>query len=80
MAIDILSAMAISAESERVFSGSRRTIPWTRARLESTMIEQLECLKHWQKSSVISASFVLTGSDDDIELHLQEPIEQQHPS
>jgi hypothetical protein len=80
MAIDTLSAMAMSAESERVFSGTRRTIPWTRARLESTTIEHLECLKHWQKGGVISDSFILSSSDSDSEQHLEDPAERQHPS
>jgi hypothetical protein len=46
MAIDVLSAPAMSAEDERVFSGTRRTISWTRARLSASLIERLECLKH----------------------------------
>ena len=46
IAIDILSTMAMSAESERVFSDARRTVTWTRASLSSVTIEQLECLKH----------------------------------
>ncbi len=47
MAIDILSVPAMSAEAERVFSGARRQIPWSRASLGSRVIEQMECLKHW---------------------------------
>ncbi len=46
MAIDILSCQAMSAEDERIFSGARRLIPWTRASLSSRVIEQLECIKH----------------------------------
>ena len=65
MAIDILSTMAISAESERVFSGARRTIAWTRARLSGVTIEQLECLKHWQRAGLISRDFILESSDSD---------------
>lgn len=64
MAIDVLTAMAMSAESERVFSATRRTIAWTRARLESMIIERLECLKHWHKSGLISHEFVLATEDD----------------
>ena len=78
MAIDILSAVAMSAESERVFSAARRTIPWTRARLGGAIIEQIECLKHWQKSGLISGEYVMaTASDDDSEQHPLEPPEQQ---
>lgn len=47
MAIDILSIPAMSAEAERIFSGARRTISWTRARLSSKAIESSECLKSW---------------------------------
>ena len=81
MAIDTLSAVAMSAESERVFSAARRTIPWTRARLESTIIEQLECLKHWQKSGLISGDYVMaTDSDSDDEQHPLERQEGEQPS
>ena len=47
MAIDLLSVPAMSAEAERVFSGARRQIPWSRANLGAKTIEQMECLKHW---------------------------------
>ena len=46
LAISILSLPPMSAEVERVFSGSRRTIPWTRASLKPEMIGKIECLKH----------------------------------
>jgi hypothetical protein len=61
LAINILSAPAMSAESERVFSGARRTIPWTRARLNSSSIERLECLKHWQKTGLVDDEFEEVG-------------------
>ena len=63
MAIDILSAQAMSAESERVFSGARRTIPWTRISLEAPMITSLECLKHWHKSKVMDDQFEVNSDD-----------------
>jgi ribosomal protein L37AE/L43A len=47
MAIDVLSVPAMSAEAERVFSGARRQIPWSRASLGAKTTEQMECLKHW---------------------------------
>ncbi|EXU94806.1 hAT family dimerization domain protein [Metarhizium robertsii] len=50
MAIDILSVPAMSAEAERVFSGARRQIPWSRANLGSGTVEQMERLKHWLKN------------------------------
>ena len=57
MAIDILSIPAMSAEAERVFSGARRTISWTRCRLGATVIEQTECLKSWIREIVKSGGF-----------------------
>ena len=70
IAIDILSAVPMSAEAERVFSAARRTIPWTRASLSEALIEQLECLKHWQKSGLISDNYVMaTASDSDSQQH-----------
>jgi hypothetical protein len=39
IAIEVLTAPAMSAESERVFSGARRNIPWNGARLGADMIE-----------------------------------------
>ena len=81
MAIDILSAVPMSAESERVFSAARRTIPWTRARLEGVIIEQLECLKHWQRSGLISDNYVMaSASDDNSEMHALERQEGEQPA
>ena len=40
----------MSAEAERVFSGARRQIPWSRANLGSKTVEQMECLKHWLRN------------------------------
>lgn len=65
LAIDILSCPAMSAESERVFSATRRSVPWTRARLSSQRIEQLECLKHWQRASVVDEEFELISDVED---------------
>jgi hypothetical protein len=50
MGIDIVSIHLMSADSERVFSGSRRMVTWERARLGTPTIERNECLKSWQKS------------------------------
>jgi hypothetical protein len=47
MAIDLLSMPPMSAESERVFSGARRTITWERHSLGCEVVEQSECLKSW---------------------------------
>ncbi|KAL1581666.1 hypothetical protein WHR41_09652 [Cladosporium halotolerans] len=58
-ALDVLSAPSMSAESERVFSGARRTISWSRTQLSSPIIEALECLKHWQVTGVVEDDFVI---------------------
>jgi hypothetical protein len=50
MAIDILSINPMSAESERVFSGCRRTLSWDRARLSAANLGYIECPKNWQKN------------------------------
>ena len=52
MAIDIYSIPAMSDESERVFSGARRTISWDRAQLSAETIERVECLKSWYRSNI----------------------------
>ena len=54
MAIDILSIPAMSAEPERIFSGCRRIISWTRMRLGIKVIEEGECLKSWIRSGVVA--------------------------
>jgi hypothetical protein len=58
-ALDVLSAPSVSAESERIFSGARRTISWSRSQLSSPVIEALECLKHWQVTDVVEDDFVI---------------------
>ncbi|EJP61009.1 transposase-like protein [Beauveria bassiana ARSEF 2860] len=47
MAVDILSIPAMSAEPERLFSGTRITITDRRNRMGSDVIEATECLKSW---------------------------------
>jgi len=44
MAIDILLVPAMSVEVERVFSGVRHQILWSRASLGAKTIGQMECL------------------------------------
>lgn len=63
MALDVLSAQAMSAESERVFSGTRRIITWSRSSLGPEMIEILECLKHWQTSGLVDDLFDLDPTE-----------------
>jgi hAT family C-terminal dimerisation region len=50
MAFDILSIPAMSAETERVFSGVKLTISPTRNRLGEDVIEATECLNRWYRA------------------------------
>jgi hypothetical protein len=52
LAIDSLSALPMSADSERIFSRAKRTVNWQRARLGGFIIEQTECSKDWQHSGL----------------------------
>ena len=65
MAIGILNAPAMSAESEQVSSAARRTMPWTRARSKGDIIKQLDCLRHWQRSGLITEQFEALGGGGD---------------
>lgn len=56
-AVMVLSAPAMSDEPERVFSGARRTITWTRMQLGVENIEKTQCLKSWLKSELIQLSY-----------------------
>lgn len=47
MAIDILSIPPQSAEPERSFSGSRRTMSWDRLRLTPDSLQMVECTGNW---------------------------------
>jgi len=50
MAYDLLSIPAMSAETERVFSGAKLTISPNRNRLTEDIIEATDCLKRWYKA------------------------------
>jgi len=68
MALDILSVPSMSAESERVFSGTRRQITFDQARLNGSSIAKAECLKSWIKNSIEPINEgprVGTSADDD---------------
>lgn len=54
MEIDILSIPAMSAEPERIFSGARRTITWSRYRLGADNVQRMECLKSWIRTGIVS--------------------------
>jgi hAT family C-terminal dimerisation region len=43
----------MSAEAERIFSGARRTISWSRFRLGIKVVEQTECLKSWLRTGLV---------------------------
>jgi hypothetical protein len=47
MALDILSILAMSADPERLFSGTKITISNRRLKLSIATIQALECLKSW---------------------------------
>jgi hypothetical protein len=58
MAVEILSAPAMSAEVERVFSRARRTITFDQEKLKAESMSQKECLKSWLINSLIDESIV----------------------
>ena len=66
LAIDVLSAFAMSADSESIFSGCRRTISWERAKLGGRVIEHSECTKDWQRSGIAyNEAYGTLDSDDE---------------
>jgi len=50
MAMDLLSIPAMSSENERSFSQAKLVITSQRHRLDPTTIQQLTCLKAWNRS------------------------------
>jgi hypothetical protein len=71
LAVDVLSALVMSAHSERTFSQARRTTSWQRTRLEEETVEQSECCKDWQCSGLAykpvnqeEASDTTSGDDE----------------
>jgi hypothetical protein len=61
MAVEILSAPAMSAEAERVFSRARRTITFDREKLKAgtrESVSQKECLKSWLINSLLDKSIL----------------------
>lgn len=51
MALDLLSAPAMSADCERLFSSAKLTVTDLRTRLSPQSVEALLCLKSWQHFS-----------------------------
>ena len=66
----------MSAEAERVFSSTRRTISWERASLSAHTIERLECLKNWLKSKLSHGVFLTKEGNvimaEDVELMINQ--------
>jgi hAT family C-terminal dimerisation region len=52
MAVDILSIPAMSAETERVLSDAKLTIPPNRNRIGEDIIEATECLNRWYRADI----------------------------
>ena len=61
MAITIFSIPPMSAEPERVFSGTKHTIAPERIRLGAEMVEITECLKSWVRIPPGKERAVLSG-------------------
>lgn len=57
----------MSDEPERVFSGARRTINWSRMQLGIEKIEKTQCLKSWLKADIISKLTQDASDDDDVD-------------
>jgi hypothetical protein len=64
MAINVLSIAPMSDKAERVFSGTRRTISYDRARLGAENIEMTECIGNWNKNDLIRKVHVLPNDDN----------------
>jgi hAT family C-terminal dimerisation region len=56
LAIEVLSIPGMSDKPERVFSGSRRRIPWDRTMTSTKILEQTECAKDWADQGILSIS------------------------
>ncbi|KAK9443900.1 transposase-like protein [Metarhizium brunneum] len=64
MAINVLSIAPMSDKAERVFSGTRRTVSYDRARLGTETIEMTECLGSWNKNDLIRKVHVVRDDDN----------------
>jgi hypothetical protein len=53
LAIEVLSIPGMSDKPERVFSGSRRRVPWGRTRTSPRTLEETECLKDWADHGIL---------------------------
>lgn len=57
MAMDLFSIPSSSAESERAFSGARRTVSWDRSKMTCESMEKVECVGNWLKEGHIVPSY-----------------------
>ena len=64
LAIDVLSAFAMSAESEQIFSKARRTIGWSRSQLNGQTVRWLKLSKDWQATGVVNIEIDSVGVAD----------------
>jgi hAT family C-terminal dimerisation region len=53
LAIEVLSIPGMSDKPERIFSGSRRRVPWDRTRTSPQILEETECLKDWADHGIL---------------------------
>lgn len=60
MALNVLSIAPMSDKAERVFSGTRHTISFDRARLGVETIEMTECIGSWNKNNLIRDGHIVS--------------------
>ena len=53
LAIEVLSIPGMSDKPERVFSGSRRRVPWDRTKTSAQLLEASECAKDWTVQGIL---------------------------
>ncbi|OAQ60847.1 hypothetical protein VFPBJ_11508 [Purpureocillium lilacinum] len=63
MAFDLFSCPAMSAECERVFSGTKKVITDERNRLSSDTVAAIECQKHLLRSGVLASVWLTIKLD-----------------
>ena len=56
LATEVLSMPGMSDKAERVFSGSRRRIPWDRTMTKTETLEAAECAKDWSDQKILGIS------------------------
>jgi hypothetical protein len=64
LAIDVLSALSMSAENKRVFSGCWGTVTWQTSCLSSDIVSYSECSKGRQRSGVAAIPLITSINDD----------------